>query len=235
MDLPADLDHRRAHLFGGRRDGADIGGGFLGGRCHHSGELLGFFRGARQGAGGGFELLGSGRHRIDDAADRGFERAGEPDHLVLALRSRSGFLLLLLGLHLLDADQIFLEGLGRAGVVAHFVAPGRIGDLDGLVAARELQEHIADTPDRAGDAPHRKHRGTDEHQHDEDADDDREVGDAIELDQQFTPCVVPRIRWRHPRDRRCVYRLPSLPGAYALRECPPSPFQPRTWLRRRGR
>ena len=47
-------------------------------------------------------------------ADRGLELVGELVHVGLALGGRAHLGLLLLGFHLLDADQVFLEGLRRA-------------------------------------------------------------------------------------------------------------------------
>ena len=130
-------------------------------------------------------MIGCGRYRVDDASDGGLERVGEPDHLHLALGCRGRLQILLFGLHPLDADQIVLEGVGRTGVVADFVAAVGEGNLDRLVAVCQFQQHVADATDRAGDSQHREQRGADQNQHHEHTDNERDGADAIQRRQQL--------------------------------------------------
>ena len=123
--------------------------------------------------------------RIDDAADRSLELVGQLGHIGLAGRGGCRFEILLRRLHLFDADQILLEGLRRARRISDLVASRRIGDLKRLVAVGKPKQHVPDPPDRSGDAQHRKNCGTDQHQHDEHADNEREGGDTIQFRQQL--------------------------------------------------
>ena len=53
------------------------------------------------------------------------------------------------------------------------------------VAVGQFQQHLADAPDRADDVQRRKNRGADQHQYDERADNERDLGDLIYFRQQF--------------------------------------------------
>jgi hypothetical protein len=93
-----------------------------------AGQALGDFGGMGQSAGGGLQLGGSGRYRVDDVATRGFKLIGELVHFDLA-RGRGGaalgFLLLRLALRLLDGHH--LERLDGIRHVADFIATAEAG------------------------------------------------------------------------------------------------------------
>ena len=112
LDLTADLVDRGGKFFRRRSNRLDVGRGFLGCARHHGGQLLRTFGGRRQRAGGRFEFGRSGRHGLDDLADRGLEAVGELRHVRLALEGDAFFGVLLLfaieaefGLHGLHVSQ----------------------------------------------------------------------------------------------------------------------------------
>ena len=132
------------------------------------------------------EVAGDGG--LHDAADGGFEVARH--FLPLPLRDLPpralGFLLL--RFHLLDADQIFLEGLGGAGIVADLVAIIGEGNIHGLVAVGELGEHLRNLAERLGDAELADDEAEDQ------AGKDADAGDRNHQTSR-RGCARPRLSW----------------------------------------
>ena len=91
-------------------------------------------------------------------------------HVGLALLGAAPRHLLFRGLQLIDADQLFLEGLRGARVVADLVAPVGIRHRDVFVAARELEQDFADAADRTGDRDGAEHGKASQNGDDEQAD-----------------------------------------------------------------
>ena len=73
-------------------------------------------------------------------------------------------------LELLDTDQLFLERLRGARVIADFIAARCERNIDIPVAVSELKQHFADTADRAANSDSAKRGHAAKHQNDEQAD-----------------------------------------------------------------
>ena len=86
----------------------------------------------------------AGDRRLDDAADRRLELVRHLLHRRFALGMRRAPRPLLLRLHFLDAQKIFLECLGRSRVFADLVATRCVWNFDRLVAACEFVEDRSD-------------------------------------------------------------------------------------------
>ena len=126
---------------------------------------------------------------MHDARDGRLEPAGDAVHIGAALLGHALRHFLFGDFQLLDADQLFLEGLRRAGIVADFVGASAIRHLDVLVAVRELAQNLADAADRPGDGERAEHGETGQHGDDKQADAKIDAADAPALGARLRVAV----------------------------------------------
>ena len=110
------------------------------------------------------------------------EVVGQLEHIRLALFGGAALGLLLVGLHLLDLEQVLLEDVGGAGVVPDFVATAHIRNRHGLVAVGQLHQHVADAADGLGNPVAndvRQHGPADERDDREDQNEGRAAADQM--------------------------------------------------------
>ena len=146
VHLPGDLVHRRCQLLGGARDRLHIGRCFLRGARHHAGKLLGGLGGLGERAGGGFELTGGGRNRVDDAADGALERVGKLMHRGLAVIGGLALVFRALLLDLAHAQALVAEQRQRIVDGADLVVAPRPGEFD-------IEPAVVEQFQRRGDLP----------------------------------------------------------------------------------
>jgi hypothetical protein len=118
-----------------------------------AGQLLGGFRGPRQGCGGRLELCGGSRNIGDDGADRGFETIGEANELAAA--RRAGCLVMGIlgrGVALGLGDGLQLELFDRPRHLAKFIPAPQTRQHDVEIAAGELAHRLAHRRYRPGNS-----------------------------------------------------------------------------------
>ena len=163
LDLFAYFADRDNQLFSGERNRLNIVGGLRRRRQNLCRQIPRRHSHRAKRFRGRFELGRGRRYRAHYARDRVLERAGDIADVGAALFGDAFGCLFLGAFQLLDADQLLLERLRRASIVADFVAAAGIGDFDIFIAMRELQQHLADASDRPADGKRTEDRDTAQH------------------------------------------------------------------------
>ena len=105
------------------------------------------------------------------------EFSGDAVHIGTALLLHALRHFLLGEFQLLDANELFLERLRRAGVVTDLVGPPAIRHVDLLVTLRQCAQNLADAADRCGDGNGAEHGKAGKHGDDEETDAEIDAAD----------------------------------------------------------